>query len=442
MNKFENYQDTIGRLYDFPYNKLEFNKIQVADLTFQVTDDCNLQCSYCYQTHKGHHKMPFEIAKQFIDLLLENSIKVNQYIDTRASQGVVINYIGGEPFLEIDLIEQITNYFFKRVIETNHPWQYNWRIGISSNGVLYFNKKVQDFLLKWKNHISFNISIDGNKELHDTCRLFPNGEGSYDIAMKAVHHYVNTLHGYMGSKMTLAPENIQYTCEAVKNLINEGYIEIFLNCIFEKGWTVEHAKILYNELIKLSDYLLLNNLEDKIYISMFDSELFRPMEENDNRNWCGGTGSMLAVDWKGDIFPCLRYMESSLGDEAPPFIIGNINDGIMTTEETYNKTMELKNITRKSQSTEECFNCPIAEGCAWCSGLNYQETGGILNKRATHICIMHKARALANCYFWNRNYIKNNIPKRMKLYLPDDETLKIIDEKDLQLLKILQYPIK
>ena len=442
MNKFENYQDTISRLYDFPYDKLEFNKIQVADLTFQVTDDCNLQCSYCYQIHKGHHKMPFEIAKQFIDLLLENSIKVNQYIDTRASQGVVINYIGGEPFLEIDLIEQITNYFFKRVIETDHPWQYNWRIGISSNGVLYFNKKVQDFLLKWKNHISFNISIDGNKELHDTCRLFPNGKGSYDIAMKAVHHYVNTLHGYMGSKMTLAPENVQYTCEAVKNLINEGYTEIFLNCIFEKGWTVKHAKILYNELIKLSDYLLLNNLEDKIYISMFDSELFRPMEENDNRNWCGGTGSMLAVDWKGDIFPCLRYMESSLGDEAPPFIIGNINDGIMTTEETYNKTMELKNITRKSQSTEECFNCPIAEGCAWCSGLNYQETGGILNKRATHICIMHKARALANCYFWNRNYIKNNIPKRMKLYLPDNEALKIIDEKDLQLLKILQYPIK
>lgn len=50
----------------------------------------------------------------------------------------------------------------------------------------------------------------------------------------------------MGSKMTLSPENIQYTYEALKGLVNEGYKEIYLNCVFEKGWTIEHAKILYN----------------------------------------------------------------------------------------------------------------------------------------------------------------------------------------------------
>jgi hypothetical protein len=34
------------------------------------------------------------------------------------------------------------DYFVKRMIETNHPWQYHWRISISSNGTLYFNPEV------------------------------------------------------------------------------------------------------------------------------------------------------------------------------------------------------------------------------------------------------------------------------------------------------------
>jgi len=41
----------------------------------------------------------------------------------------------------------------------------------------------------------------------------------------------------MGSKMTLAPANVMYTFEAVKSLIEQGYTEINLNCVFEKGWT-------------------------------------------------------------------------------------------------------------------------------------------------------------------------------------------------------------
>ena len=52
----------------------------------------------------------------------------------------------------------------------------------------------------------------------------------------------------MGSKMTIAPQNVSYVYEAVKNLIELGYKEINLNCVFEEGWTSEHAKILYNQL--------------------------------------------------------------------------------------------------------------------------------------------------------------------------------------------------
>ena len=139
---------------------------------------------------------------------------------------------------------------------------------------------------------------------------------------------------------------------------------------------------------------------------------------------------MLAIDWKGDIFPCVRYMESSLGPDIPPVIAGNVNEGIMTNPECKNCIQKLKTVNRINQSTEECINCPIAEGCAWCQAYNYQDSGTFFH-RATYICITHKARALANCYYYNMKYWKHNENTRMKLWLPDEEALKIISSDEL-----------
>lgn len=441
MNKkimLEEYQDLIARLYPYKYDtQKEHNKIQTFNITFQVTDACNLCCSYCYQINKGNHKMSLEIAQKFIDILLANDKNTQQYIDTRACDAIILEFIGGEPLLEVELIDQIIEYFLKRAIEENHPWQYNWRISISSNGTLYFKPEVQKFLKKWKNNLSFNISIDGNKELHDSCRVFPDGSGSYDLAIKAAHHYMEKLNGYMGSKITLAPENIQYTFKALKGLINEGYKEIFVNCVFEKGWEKKHAIILYEQLKQLSNYILNNNLEDKLYISMYENQFFKPKNINDTQNWCGGNAQMISIDWKGDIYPCIRYMESSLGNQIEPIIIGNINNGIMTDIKCRNCINQLKTVNRISQSTQECLDCPIAEGCAWCQAYNYQDSGDF-NHRTTYICIMHKARALANVYYWNSFYLKYQVPIRFKNWLPDEECLKIISQDELNLLKKLE----
>lgn len=439
----EQYQDMISRFYPYPYKREEeTNKVQTANVTFQVTDACNLKCTYCYQINKGHHTMPLEVAQKFIDMLLENDKNTQQYIDTRHSDAIILEFIGGEPFLEVELIDQIMEYFIKRVIETDHPWQYNWRISISSNGTLYFEPKVQAFIKKWFDHLSFNISIDGNKQLHDACRVFPDGSGSYDKAIAGVRHFVDVLGGIMGSKMTLAPANVMYTFEAVKSLIEQGYTEINLNCVFEKGWTEKDATILYHQLIELANYVLENDLEDKIYIAMFIENFFRPKLRTDISNWCGGNGAMISVDWKGDIYPCIRYMESSLGTDLEPLIVGNVYDGIMTDAKCRNCIIALKQVDRISQSTEECINCPIAEGCAWCQAYNYQDSGGDFNHRATYICIMHKARALANAYYWNLYYWKHNEAKRFKIWLPDEECLKIISQEELDLLKALQYPVE
>lgn len=435
--RVEQYQDMIARLFPSA-TPLEEGHMATKNITFQVTDACNLRCTYCYQINKHTNVMPFEVAKKFIDMLLEPDDDTKKYFNSWDSTAAIIEFIGGEPLLQIDLIDQISDYFVKKAIEVNHPWAVNHRFSICSNGLLYFDPKVQAYIKKHLRNLSFSISIDGNKELHDSCRIQPDGSGSYDIAMAGVRHYIDVLGGDMGSKMTLAPQNIMHTFEAVKSLIENGYDDINLNCVYEEGWTEEHATILYNELKRVADYIIDNGLFKEVSLSIFSENFFRPKELSDTKTWCGGKGeSMISVDYKGDIFPCIRYMESSLGDDQKPLIVGNVDDGMLTKQEWCDTHCILTQTTRLSESTDECINCPIAEGCSDCLAYNYQ-LYGLPIKRATFICIMHKARALANAYFWNKGYICTEQNKRMKIYLPDEEALKIISQDELDYLHALE----
>ena len=63
---------------------------------------------------------------------------------------------------------------------------------------------------------------------------------------------------------------------------------------------------------------------------------------------------------------------------------------------------------------------------------------GTADSRCTFICDMHKARALANVYFWNTWYHKQNSEKRFKNHVPDEWALTIIDQDELNMLKELE----
>ena len=385
-------------------------------ITFIVTENCSLRCSYCYQCDKNFSaKMDFETAKKSIDTIL-NDDKLNGYMSSKESPCLILEFIGGEPLLEVKLMDQIVEYFRYKALELNHPWGTNHMISFTSNGTHYFKEETQTFLKKYKDRLSFTITIDGNKELHDACRLFPDGSGSYDIVEKSIKHAIQH-YNLRTSKITLAPENISYFFEAVKHLFDLGLDELNANCVYEDVWVPERdAKILYDQMIKLADYIIDNEIYTHGYCSIFDETIGQPMDESDNKNWCGGNGQMLAIGTDGRFFPCLRFMKYSLANKDRREIeIGDYNRGI-DTEETNELLNELHNITRKSQSTDECFNCPTASGCSWCSGYNYDQFG-TLNKRATYICWMHKTRVLANHYYWTKLYNKLDLNMTFDLNL-------------------------
>lgn len=412
------------------------NKVLSRPITWQVTDKCNLACTYCYQINKGVRRMSLETGKKLVDALLSG--KLNNYINLKNSPGIILEFIGGEPFLEIELIDQIVDYFIEEAFKIHHPWAVYHMISICSNGVLYRDPRVQKFLEKHKNNISFSVTLDGNKELHDSCRVFAHdtNKGSYDLAYDACVDWMER-GNYMGSKITIAPDNLTHLVSAVKHMmIDLEYDDINANCVYEEGWTLEHAKLFYKLLKEIADMKMEYNLEEEVFLSLFEENFFRPKPETENDNWCGGTGSMLSMDPDGWLFPCIRYMESSLGDERERYSIGHIDKGVGDTKRHKDRIKCLNCISRRTESTDECYYCPIADGCSLCSAYNYQ-VFGTPDSRATYICIMHKARALANIYYWNKVYLKLDVDRYFENNVPEEWALEIISKEELDMLNDL-----
>lgn len=358
-------------------------------ITFIVTDDCNLRCKYCYITHKSAEKrMSLDTAKRFIDYILMSDINF--------ADAVILDFIGGEPMLEAELIGQICDYFKIKAFECSHPWYWNYRINICTNGVNYSSPPVQKLIDDNNNKISVTITLDGSKEKHDMQRVFPDGSGSFDIIDKSIDLWL--AQALPSTKVTFASDDLPLLKDSIITLWNRGITQVAANVVFEDVWKEGDDKIFEDQLIQLADYVIDNHLFDNGSLcTLFDETIGFPNHDTYlDRTYCGA-GKMMALSADGDIYPCLRYYGHSLNNhESWP--IGNIETGI-----DMEKIRPFVAASLRLQSDEECINCEVATGCAMCQGFCYDEAETPTNfHRAKYICNMHKARVRANDYYFAR----------------------------------------
>ena len=364
------------------------------NITFIVTKDCQLACKYCYLVGKNEkERMSWEIAKKAIDYILSHE---TDYLE----ESVVWDFIGGEPFLEIDLIDKICDYIKTETYRSNHHWFNSYRFSFSTNGINYDTEKVQNFIKKNREHLSIGITIDGTQKKHDLNRIWKgNGEeekGSYNDVVRNIPLWLSQFPDG-ATKVTISSADIPYIKESVLHLYSLGIHEVNINCVFENVWKDGDDILFEEQLLALADTIIDNQLYNDYACSFFMERLGKPLDRTkDNGNWCGA-GKMLAVDAAGNFYPCTRFAQYSLR-EKKAWIIGNIYDGIDN-----NKLRPFLSLDRCTQSLDECINCDVAEGCAWCQGENYDSaTTPTIYQRATAICKMHKARVRANNYYWNK----------------------------------------
>ena len=404
-------------------------------ITFIVTHDCNLRCTYCYEHNKSGKRMSLETAKRCIDLLFSEDEKVSAQINSTDAHGLILDFIGGEPLLEVEMIDQAVDYFRRRAMELGHRWAKQYMVNIGTNGMLYFDEAVQRFIAKNSGRISVSITVDGDQKTHDACRIDCQGCGSFERADEAFFHVQKVYH-QSGTKFTIAPSNVGRVYEACRDIIERHDLrELFCNCVFEEGWNSAFSGELYSQLKRLAAWLIDSGRYRNTSVSIFEDTIGQPLPETETQNWCGGTGKMLAFDVDGTVYPCLRYAPLSIGNR-PPLRIGDIEHGIGVLPGDRATVDMLNSITRQSQSSEKCLSCPIASGCGWCSGYNY-EVFGTPNKRATFICPTHKARVMAASYYWNRIHRLEGDGERFPLNIPREWAVPIVGEEEYEMLLAL-----
>lgn len=364
-------------------------------ITFIVTKDCQLACKYCYLVGKNNkERMTWDVAKKSIDYILDNEADFPE-------EGVVWDFIGGEPLLEVELIDKICDYIKNELYRRNHHWFTNYQFALTTNGLNYDNDKVQKFIKKNQKHLYIGLTIDGTERKHDLNRIFKtSGKGSYKEVVKNIPLWLDQIAG-AATKVTISSEDIPYICESVLHIYSLGIKEIHINVVFENVWNDGDDIAFENQLLKLADIIIDEGLYKDHACSFFEESIGKPLDPiKRNNNWCGA-GRMLSIDAAGNFYPCTRFAQYSLREKNAR-IIGNINDGI-----DKNKLRPFLTLNRCMQSKQECIDCEIASGCAWCQGENYDAADtSTIYQRATAICKMHKARVRANNYYWNKLYRK------------------------------------
>ncbi|MBN1872639.1 MAG: radical SAM protein [Anaerolineae bacterium] len=148
--------------------RMSTNKIELY-----LAEACNLRCRYCYvNAHDAlnHGLMPWEIAKQAIDLVFARAGNADS---------INITFFGGEPLLNKPVLKQVIAY------SQELGQARGKRVGYSmtTNATLLDDEMIA--LIKYYN-FGLMISMDGPQDVHDRMRPQANGQGSFELAARNV----------------------------------------------------------------------------------------------------------------------------------------------------------------------------------------------------------------------------------------------------------------
>jgi uncharacterized protein len=332
--------------------------------TLAITLECNLACDYCY-IQKNNSKMALSTAKNAIDFIFENCGKYNK---------MDINFFGGEPLLEFDLIKKITD-----MIQARSSFDRD-RVAISvvTNGTI-FSKDVADFLIK--KNVVLCISCDGPQIVQDKLRHFPDGRGSSAIVERNIKQALS-IFPLTPINAVYSPENLKLLPQVVDYLTMLGARNIYLSPNISSKWTKKEEEMLpkvYNAIGK--KYVTFYNNGVPRYISLIDGKIavilrggYKPLER------CRMGKGEYAFAPSGNVYPCERLIGS---DDGMEHCLGNINNGSINEKACQEISGAALN--------KECLTCGLKDYCMnWCGCTNYHSTGSY-NMVSPFMCASEKA---------------------------------------------------
>lgn len=362
---------------------------------FVVTLRCNETCVYCHASRADldavHTDMTRETAEKALDVVFAST-----------SPGVTIEFQGGEPLVNWDVVK----YVVERAKERNLTAKKTLELTMVSNLALMDEEKLA-FLLDHK--VQICTSIDGPKDLHDKQRKLPTLS-----AFDASSHWIRRINeGYIErgldpslyhveALLTTTRAALPRYREIVDTYADLGCGALFLRPIDPFGFAgktagkVEYPRREYHEFYrKATDYIIELNQKGvqmvERYAAIFLTKILRGEDPNflDIRSPAGAGVGMLAYSYDGSVYTCDEgRMLAAQGDQT--FRLGHVDESSYR-DIVGHPTVRAMVIASNLDSQPDCVSCTYNPYCGIQTTHNHRTQGSIFGRmRESNICAVHK----------------------------------------------------
>lgn len=302
-------------------------------LQFHITGKCNLRCRHCYRSDDNREILSlndiYAVFEQFFSLSEQYNYK------NRIKEKPHVNLTGGEPLMREDIFDILD------FIGTN---RHRLTAGILTNGTPIDESMIESIK---RNRISFiQMSIDGNREIHDSIRAPGDYDRTFATAQSLHQNGVKTMISFTANR-----ENFSFLPEAAKECGRCGVTKLWSDRMVPIG---SGRNINFIDRETMLPYLF--TLQKTREICAFpDTEVamdraLQFLATGDKPYACSAGISLITVDEFGEILPCRRM----------PISCGNIFD--TTLEEVYFHHKTFRQL-RKEGYPEECAQCECRTEC-------------------------------------------------------------------------------
>ncbi|OFZ30501.1 MAG: radical SAM/SPASM domain-containing protein [Bdellovibrionales bacterium RIFCSPHIGHO2_01_FULL_40_29] len=275
----------------------------IKSLTLNVTQICNLKCTYCAAGGDGTYGDPvtrinvektLPQLKYFLDKLPDNS-------------SFNLSFVGGEPFLYPEAMKVIYDYIQHKSADRN----INCKYMVTTNGTL-MTEKALELLQTMKIHVT--VSLDGTDSINDQVRPTKNGESSTAQTLRGIEKLV-------GIRSSLASIGISGVYSAENLTVKDSYL--FFKTLgvdwFEFNFSyTEKSKDAQQEYLRqmgeIAELAWKTGGETELRRIKAFNAYFNTLDSQQRvENFCGAGKSYLMIDAKNQLYTC-------------PWVVGEANE--------------------------------------------------------------------------------------------------------------------
>lgn len=257
------------------------------NLIINPTLNCNFRCWYCYENHDAPMKMDVGTIKKIQCL-------INNIVDDDKIECLHLSFFGGEPLLfYADTVRPIIDYV--QALCCGKNGDKNFTIHFTSNGYLINDSVITHLMSANALSVSFQITLDGGRDMHNKVRYSTSGTGSYDRIVKNIKKLLSNSFDVV-LRINYTMQNITSVPSILKDLENiPDNDKSHLSIDFQRVWQddeIESDNEMLNDVITLFS-------QKSFHVSSYYNHInsFRHPCYGDKENEC-------VVNYNGDIYKC------------------------------------------------------------------------------------------------------------------------------------------